>query len=314
MDDNRPNNPNEAREDETIRAMLRSAFARQEEAMHWPPSDLVYSYLTDTATEKQRAEIGMAMRRSSAFRKHVVEIGKAIEELSRAETQARFDAVEVTPLPRGLVENLARRQPVEPPESWLSSTWRSFVEFLGGFQLRRVLVATAAVGVVLVGAYTMRHLWTPAPSVELTRSNDFVDPSDLVGPKPLSPPTHDRDAAIRSVREKVTYTSGELKTVPPTPGDSTQTTGAGRDVAVTLLDASGSKLKEAKFRIPTDATDVQAWVMLLGTRELQKVPVSGDRIEIRLPSDVVEPSGVLTLTYQLDGQFVSTAAEPFESH
>jgi hypothetical protein len=274
---------------------------------------VVYAYLTDSATDKQRAEIGMAMRRSSEFRRHIVEIGKAIEELSSAESQARFDAVEVAPLPRGLVESLAHRQHVEPPESWWSSTWRSFAEFLGVFQLRRVLVATAAVGVVLVGVYTLRHLWTPAPSVVLTRSNDVVNPSDLVGPKPPSPPTRDRDAAIRSVREKVTYTSGELKTVPPTPGDSAHASGTGRDVAVTLLDASGSKLKEAKFRIPTDATDVQAWVMLLGTRELQKVPVSGDRLEIRLPSDVDEPSGVLTLTYQLKGQFVSTAAEPFES-
>jgi hypothetical protein len=147
----------------------------------------------------------------------------------------------------------------------------------------------------------------------LVRSNDIIDPSDLVGPKPPSPPIDDRDAAIQSVRDKVTYTSGELKTVPPTPGDSSQAVGTGRDIAVTLLNASGSKLKESKFRIPTDATDVQAWVMLLGTRELQKVAVSGDRLEIRLPGDVVEPSGVLTLTYQLEGQFVSTAAEPFES-
>ena len=308
----RPNNSDETREDEAIRAMLRSAFDSQEEATDWPTSDVVYAYLTDTATEKQKAEVGMAMRRSSEFRKHIVEIGKAIEELPNADAQARFDAVEVAPLHRGLIENVASRRRGETRESWLSTAWKSFTEFLSEFRLQRVLVATAAVGAVLVGAYTVRHLMTNDSTVELVRSGDVVDPSELMGPEPLTPPIGDRDAAIQSMRDNLTYTSGELKTVSPSAGDSSNVV-AGREVAVTLLDGAGSKLKESKFRVPAEATDIQAWVMLLGTRELQKVSVSGDKIEIRLPSDLIEPSGVLTITYQLEGQFVSTAGESFES-
>lgn len=288
--------------DAQIEKLIRRAVVKDADTHDWPLEECIHAYLTQTATEEQIAEVRGALGRSSSLRREIVLLAEAIERLSTEEAQEAYDARSVPDVPSELIRSIVGA--VEPVPT--------FRERLADFFRRRqwALAVTAAAAVVILLIAEPFLTRQGGQQVQLTESGDVV-PEDIFRKPPVTGtrPADPRGTAIKSLSDRVAVKGGGLLIVPEDDVPIVSTTK--NEVVVALYTSEGQLLKELIFDIPHGASNVEVWIMPVPNRELQKVALTGPRVEIRLPEGLTNPRGVVTLTYEDNGALKSTGARSF---
>ena len=305
-------------EDEVLNELIRAC--RQEEPAEGfvrPDSQVITAYLLGTAPRKQERAVRAALARSNKFRLEVLEMAQdvaALSDLDLTEYEKEMNQVRVPSLQDVLKKHAERAGKDERETLWenLQNFWSKLIQ--QRIPQLYAPVAVAAVVLLLVsihfGIFATTRTWTVV--------SENIDKGLLVSITPRGAesmefyPSPDK-AALARIRSLLEFESGQFFLSPPE--KRLKPSASFRVVQLGLLDPSDNVIQEFQAHIPfteaESAKEVTAWALGLPPRNLYKLKMKSDTMEVKWDEDM-GMYGVITFTYRDEEGYKGAAGFTFD--
>ena len=300
MSDNTHNRDSD--EDAVLNQLIRASRETESaDGFVRPAEEAISAYLLGTATEEQRKAVRSALARSKQFRREILNMARDMEALADLDLTVYEQEAGQIPVPEGIV--------VEPTpvSSWTRAkeSWKGLKDFWA--KLWELKIPQVYAPAVVVVALVIRFGIFPPGGVEPMLGQWALSSEHLVherliwngAKRGVESEKHYPDpeeAALAKIRFLLEYKDGQFHL--RAPEEKLEPPSRSKSVVLRVLDSQNRLIEEFQVEVPIiDAEPVTAWALGLPARNLYRLNVKSDIMEVMWTEDM-GPYGCVTLTYR----------------
>ena len=281
-----------------------------------PSDDAIYAYLSGEADPEQTKTVQKAISKSSDFRNEILSMAEDLEFLSGKKGAGAFDECEVEEYQAGSGRKTQRK------ESFLNDFIEKSRKLLSGRKMVLAGAVSAIAVIVVIYLFPYYILSSSPPALQIVKATrlEQIPVYQFKKQNLRSGSSREEDssyqpgsgyeAAYIALLKTIEYKDGQYSFI-KSPETSQETTSQDQENLLQIKNSSTGAKVDISGNLPASATDIEAWIIPLPSRQVLNVKMSSDSLAM-LWDNSLGNTGCATFSYQLDGSFRTSPVQTFK--